>query len=198
MTGTPLLVVITGPSGVGKDSLVARLKERPGSTFGFAVTATSRPPREGEVDGRDYHFVTREEFERMVGAGEMLEHAVVYGQLKGVPKRSVRKVLDEGKHVLLRTDIQGARTLKTLVPDALTIFLAPPSAEEMERRLRERATDSPEQIETRLATAIAEMDTMSEFDHSVVNDDLDRAAGGVEEIIARERNRPGRKPIELA
>jgi guanylate kinase len=198
VTGTPLLVIITGPSGAGKDTLAARLKERPGSTFGFAVTATSRAPREDEIDGRDYHFVSRAEFERMVRDGEMLEHAVVYDQLKGVPKSSVRAVLDRGQDVLLRTDVQGARTLKAIVPGAVTVFLAPPSREEMERRLRERASDSPEQIERRLETATEEMRAADDFDYVVINDDLDRAAAEIEEIVAQERAQSDRHHIELA
>lgn len=197
MTGTPLLVILTGPSGAGKDTLVARLKSRAGATFGFAVTATSREPREGEAEGIDYHFVTRDKFERMVRDGEMLEHAVVYGQLKGVPKSSVRAVLDAGQDVLLRTDIQGARTLKEMVPDAVTVFIAPPNREEMERRLRERASDSPEQIARRLETATEEMRSADEFDYTVINDDLDRAAAEIEEIVATERARPDRHPLEL-
>ncbi len=109
MADAPLLVILTGPSGAGKDTLAAELGSRPGSTIGFAVTATTRQPRQGETDGRDYHFVSDAEFERMIRDGEMLEHAIVYGQHKGVPISSVRGILDEGKDVLLRTDVQGAR-----------------------------------------------------------------------------------------
>jgi guanylate kinase len=197
LAGVPLLVVLTGPSGAGKDTLVARLRDLPGCNFGFAVTATSREPRQGEVDGRDYHFVTRAEFERMVQDGEMLEHAVVYGQLKGVPRRSVRAVLEAGQDVLLRTDIQGAHTLKELVPDAVTIFVAPPTREEMERRLRERDSDTREQIEERLATATEEMRAAHEFDYVVTNDDLDRAVAEIEAIVAEERARPDRSPLDI-
>jgi guanylate kinase len=198
LTGVSLLVILTGPSGAGKDTLVARLRKRPGCNFGFAVTATSRRPRAGEIDGRDYHFVSRREFERMVRDGELLEHAVVYGQLKGVPRRSVQAVLDAGQDVLLRTDIQGARTLKEMVPDAVTIFVAPPSREEMERRLRERDSDTEEQIKRRLATATEEMRAADDFDYVVINDDLDRVAAEIEEIVAEERARPDRSPLELA
>ncbi len=197
MADAPLLVILTGPSGAGKDTLAAALGSRSGSTIGFAVTATTRPPRQGETDGRDYHFVSDPEFERMIRDGEMLEHAIVYGQHKGVPISSVRLVLDQGKDVLLRTDIQGARFIKAQVPGALTIFVAPPSREEMERRLRERDSDTESQVALRLKTASEEMDVAGEFDHTVVNDDVERAAAEIEAIIARERERPGRQPLSF-
>ena len=197
MTAAPLLVIITGPSGAGKDTLAARLAARPGSHIGFAVTATTRPQREGEVDGRDYHFVSAEEFARMVREGELLEQAIVYGQHKGVPRSSVQRVLDAGKDVLLRTDIQGARYIKSRVPDALTVFVMPPSREEMERRLRDRGSDTAEQIAVRIQTAGEEMDAAAEFDHTIVNDDVERAAAEIERIIAAERERPDRAPLSL-
>lgn len=197
MATEPLLVILTGPSGAGKDTLAAALGSRPGSTVGFAVTATTRPPREDEADGRDYHFVSEAEFERMIREGEMLEHAIVYGQHKGVPTSSVQRVLDEGKDVLLRTDVQGARYIKGKAPGAVTIFVTPPSREEMERRLRERDSETESQVAIRLKTAAEEMDAAGEFDHTVVNDDLERAADEIEAIIARERERPGREPLSL-
>ncbi len=197
MADAPLLVILTGPSGAGKDSLAAALGSRPGSTIGFAVTATTRPPRPGETDGRDYHFVSDAEFGRMIRDGELLEHAIVYGQHKGVPISSVRRVLHEGKDVLLRTDVQGARFIKAQLPGALTVFVAPPSREEMGRRLRERDSDTEDQVALRLETAAEEMDAAAEFDHTVVNDDLDRATTEIAAIIARERDRPGREPLSL-
>jgi guanylate kinase len=154
--------------------------------------------RDTERNGEDYHFVSREEFERMVRDGEMLEHALVYGQMKGVPRRSVQKVLDAGKDALLRTDVQGARYIKSMWPAAVTIFIAPPSREEMEHRLRSRGGDSPEQVEMRLATAAEELDAAGEFDHVVVNDDIGRCIAEIEEIIEAERRRPGRAAVELA
>jgi guanylate kinase len=195
--GAPLLVILTGPSGAGKDTLIDRLKSRPDSPFGFAVTATTRPRREDERDGRHYHFVTRNEFERMVRDGEMLEHAVVYGQLKGVPRRSVQDVLTTGKDALLRTDIQGARYLKSMAPGAVTIFIAPPSAKEMEKRLRSRGGDTPEQVAVRLQTAAEELAAAPEFDYTVVNDDVDRAIAEIESIISTERKRVDRGPVSL-
>ena len=197
MADAPLLVILTGPSGAGKDTLAAALGSRQGSTIGFAVTATTRAPRQGETDGRDYHFVSDAEFERMILDGEMLEHAIVYGQHKGVPISSVRLVLHQGKDVLLRTDVQGARFIKAQVPGVLTIFVAPPSREEMERRLRERDSDTESQVALRLKTASEEMEVSAEFDHTVVNDDVERAAAEIEAIIARERERPGRQPLSF-
>jgi guanylate kinase len=197
VAAAPLLVILTGPSGAGKDTLAAVLAARHGGNIGFAVTATTRPRREDEIDGRDYHFVSSEEFERMVRDGELLEHAIVYGQHKGVPLSSVRRVLDAGKDVLIRTDIQGARYIKSRIPGVLTVFVLPPSRAELERRLRERGGDTPEQVAIRLRTAAEEMDARSEFDHVVVNDDLERAADEIERLIAAERERPGREPLSL-
>lgn len=161
------------------------------------MNATTRPPRPSEAEGVDYYFVTGEEFARMVRDGEMLEHAVVYGQEKGVPRAPVRELLASGRTVLLRTDIQGARFIKNAVPVAVTIFIAPPDSAELEQRLRGRDTDSAEQVRIRLDTARAEMATAAEFDHTVINDDLDECVADVEEIIRREQAKPGRKALTL-
>ena len=130
---TPLLVVISGPSGVGKDSLVDRIKAR-GAQFHFVVTATSRPPRPGERHGVDYFFVSPEEFTKMIDSDELLEYAVVYGQHKGVPKRQIREALASGKDVVMRLDVQGATTIKSLIPEAVLIFLSAASEEELNER----------------------------------------------------------------
>ena len=127
MAGPPLLVVLTGPSGAGKDSVLDELKKLPDRSYSFVTTVTTRPRRPTERDGVDYHFVTKEEFRRLVDAGEMLEHAVVYGQEKGVPKEGVRKLLTGGRDALMRTDNQGARYIKGIAPGAITIVIAPPS-----------------------------------------------------------------------
>ena len=170
----PLLVVLTGPSGAGKDSVLNVLKQR-SRPYHFTVTATTRLPRPGESHEVDYYFVSKEEFADMVARGEFLEHAIVYGQEKGVPKSPIRKALAEGRDVIMRTDIQGARHIKSIVPGAITIFIAPPSSRELERRLRDRAADSAEQMDTRLRIAEEEMATEREFDHTVVNDDLNHS-----------------------
>lgn len=196
MAAGPLLVVLTGPSGAGKDSLLAELRAGT-AAYHFAVNATTRSPRPGEQDGADYYFVSRDEFKRMLRDGELLEHALVYGQEKGVPKAPIREALARGQDVLLRTDIQGARTIKRLVPAAITIFVAPPSEDELKRRVRLRGADTPEQIAVRERVATEEMAAAGEFDHTVVNDDLARCAEEIEGIMSRERSRPGRPSIAV-
>lgn len=192
----PLLVVLTGPSGAGKDSVLNVLRER-GSPYHFTVTATTRAPRAGERHGVDYYFVSRDEFEAMVRNGELIEHATVYGQEKGVPKAPIREALAAGKDVIMRTDIQGARHIRSIVPGTVTIFVAPPSLEELERRLRDRSADSEEQMAVRLKTASHEIDAAGEFDHIVVNDDLNRCADEIEAILERERTRDDRSTVDL-
>ncbi len=197
MAGPPLLVVLTGPSGAGKDSLLDEMKRLPGRPYGFAITATTRPPRPAELDGVDYHFVSREQFQRMVENGDLLEHAIVYGQEKGLPKAQVREQLESGCDVLLRTDVQGARYIKSIIPGAVTIFIAPPSDAELERRLRSRGGDTDEQVRLRLETARREIAQAGDFDHLVVNNDLAESVAEIERIIAEERSRPGRVPIRI-
>jgi guanylate kinase len=189
----PLLAVLTGPSAAGKDSVRARFKSWPDS-YSVIATTTTRLPREGEVNGDDLNFVSEAEFRRMLENGELLEHATVYKHFYGVPKAEVRRALAAGKDVILRTDVQGARYIKSVVPAALTVFVAPPSMEELERRLRSRGSDSPEQMALRLRTAASEMECAGEFDYTVVNDDLDRCVAEVREILERERARPERPP----
>jgi guanylate kinase len=192
----PLLVVITGPSGVGKDSLLARLKAL-GRPYHFTVTATNRPPRPGETDGVDYFFLSDEQFDDMLQRGDFLEHATVYDQRKGVPRPPIREALADGKDVIMRTDVQGARYIKAVCPGAVTIFVRPPSWDELERRLRSRATEAGEQLDLRLRTAREELAAAAEFDHAVVNDDLDAAADAVERILDQERARPDRPPVRV-
>ena len=192
----PLLAVITGPSGVGKDSLLSRLKSlnRP---YHFAVTATTRPPRPDETDGVDYFFVSDQQYEEMLAKGEFLENATVYNCHYGVPKPPIREALAAGEDVVFRTDIQGARYIKSVCPGAVTVFVLPPSWDELEWRLRSRATDTPEQLDIRLRTARDEMAAAEEFDHTVTNDDLYACADEIERILAAERSRAGRQPVRL-
>lgn len=188
----PVLVVLTGPSGAGKDSVLERLRAL--GRFHIGVNATDRPPRPEEIEGRDYYFVSTDRFGEMLREGDLLEHARVYRQWKGVPRAPVRAALDRGEDVVLRTDIQGARFIRSLVPGTVTIFLAPPSDAELKRRLRTRGGDSDEQIAVRLRTAKEEMAAADEFDHVVINDDLDRAVAEAVAIIDAERGKRGRVP----
>ena len=192
----PLLVVITGPSGVGKDSVLSRLKalNRP---YHFAVTATTRSPRAEEIDGVDYFFVSDAQYDEMLARGEVLEDATAYEYRYGVPKPPIREALAAGNDVVMRTDVQGARYIKSVCPGALTIFVMAPSWDELEWRLRSRATDAPEQLELRLRTAREELAAEGEFDHRVVNDDLNACVDAIERTLAAERSRKGREAVRL-
>jgi guanylate kinase len=194
----PLLIVVSGQAGVGKDSLIQRMKER-GYPVHFVVTATDRPPRPGEVHGKDYFFLTTDEFEQMVQDGELLEHAVVYGQYKGIPKQQVREAMASGKDVIMRVDVQGAATVRQIAPEAILIFLVASSEDELEQRLRDRGSDSPEQLAERLVTAHEEMGRLTEFDYVVVNPDgeLDRAVDDVVAIIRAEHCRVEQRVVKL-
>jgi guanylate kinase len=186
----PLLVVLSGPSGVGKDSILMRMRDI-GFPFHFVVTATSRAQRPGERDGYDYHFVGKQRFEEMIDRGELLEWAEVYGHYKGIPKSEVRQALQSGRDVILRIDVQGAATLKRLAPEAVFVFVAPGSFAELHNRLQWRRTESPDQIEQRLAMATREMEAVDGFDYVVVNreDHLDDAVGQIRAIIVAEKQR---------
>ena len=175
----PLLVVISGPSGVGKDAVIAQMRDsQPG--LAFAVTATTRPMRPGEVDGRDYVFLSPKRFEAMLEAEGFLEHAEVYGNRYGVPRQGVRTALEAGRDVIVKIDVQGAATIRRIAPDAILIFLAAPSAAELERRLRTRKTDSPEQLTVRIETAQHETQQAGWFDVTIVNE-----TGAVGQTVAR-------------
>ncbi len=186
----PLLVVISGPSGVGKDSVLMRMREM-SFPFHFVVTATDRAQRPGEIPGVDYHFLTTAEFEELIAQNELLEYAQVYGHYKGIPKNEVRSALKSGKDVLMRIDVQGAATVRQLAPDAVLIFLAPADPEELRNRLQWRRTDTPEDVDRRLKTARLELERITEFDYVVINHEarLDEAVGQVRSIIRAEKQR---------
>ena len=188
-----MLIVLSGPSGVGKDAVLERMKEQ-GKPYYFTVTATTRPPRDSERDGVHYVFVSDETFREMIDGGELLEWAEVHGYLYGVPKSQVVKALGEGKDVIIKPDVQGAATIKELVPDALLVFLAPPTMEELERRLDLRKTEAPDALHVRIQNARAEMKEAGKFDHVVVNhrDRLDETVEEIEGLIASERTRSSR------
>lgn len=192
---SPLLIVISGLSGAGKDTVVQRMKQRQ-IPFHFCVTATSRPPRDGEVDGVDYHFYSKEEFERMISEGELLEHAIVYEQYKGVPKKEVDEALASGKDVIVRVDYQGAASIHELYPQAILIFLMPEDEETWHRWLTGRKQDTPEQLEIRRKLALVEIHaSQTYFDYIVTNidGDIDRAVDNVTCIIKAEHNRSPKK-----
>lgn len=174
--------VLTGPSGAGKSTIVAKLMARH-NDLRFSVSATTRAPRAGETEGKDYFFLTVETFRTWLKEDRFLEHATVHGNYYGTPREAVEKQLKEGYYVLMDIDVQGARSVHEKMPEAHLIFIMPPSFEELERRLRGRATDSEEVIERRLAKAKSEMAESVWFDHVVVNDDVDRAANELEDLI---------------
>jgi guanylate kinase len=195
---SPLLVVVSGPSGVGKDATLKRMEEL-GYPFHFVVTATTRPRRANEVDGVDYHFVSQQEFAEMLEKNDLLEHAIVYGQHKGIPKKQVREALASGKDVIMRIDVQGAATIRHLVPEAVFIFLTASSEEELIRRLKKRKTETPEGLKRRIATAREEMKRLDEFDYVVVNRDgsLDDTVKTIAAIIAAEKCKVKQRKIKL-
>jgi guanylate kinase len=172
--------VITGPSGVGKGTLIRGLLERvPG--LELSVSATTRPPRPDEVDGRDYHFLSPDEFERRVQTGDFVEHAVYAGNRYGTLRSELQR---PARGIVLEIDLQGARQVRETLPEALQVFIAPPSLEALEARLRQRGSDAPEQIRHRLAVAPQELAAQQEFSRVVVNDDLHRALDELEQLAA--------------
>jgi guanylate kinase len=179
--------VIAGPSGVGKGTVVRRVVDTVPDLF-VSVSVTTRRRRRSEREGADYRFVDDAEFDRMVGAGELLEWAEVFGSRYGTPAEPIRRELASGRDALLEIDVQGARQIREAVPDAVLIFLEPPSPDELERRLRARGTEDEERLRRRLATAEAELAAKRWFDHVVVNDEVVRASSQVAAIIEESRS----------
>jgi guanylate kinase len=194
----PLLIVISGPSGVGKDSVVIEMQKRR-LPFHFVVTATTRPIREGEVNGVDYYFISKDEFAEMIEQDELLEYAYVYNDYKGIPKSQVREALDSGQDVVMRLDVQGAATIRELNPEALLIFLITDTEDELVKRLQSRKTESPAEMKLRIATARKEMLRVREFDYVVVNRDgkLDQTVDSIEAIIHAEHQRVNHRKVTL-
>jgi len=186
----PLLVVLSGPSGAGKDSIRELLLSWE-PRIHRVVTATTRQPRPGEVEGRDYHFITEETFDEMLSTGGFIEHAFVYDHRNGVPRIEVEDPLGFGRDALARIDVQGAATLKRLLPDALLIFISPGSVEETARRMKGRGADTPEEQERRIEVARQEMQAAKEFGHIVENrpGELEQAARRVHQILVDEKLR---------
>lgn len=191
------LYVIAAPSGAGKTSLLhALMRRRPG--LAFSVSCTTRKPRPGEHDGKDYHFIDREGFERLVEAGEFIEHANVFGNLYGTRKSVVEAALAEGRDLVLEIDWQGAKQVREHLPEAVQVFILPPSRAELEARLRKRGSDSGEAIERRLTESTLEMSHWRDFDYVIVNHDFDAALAELEAIFdgRGEGSRAGRPELE--
>jgi guanylate kinase len=177
--------VITGPSGVGKGTLIARLLEAH-PELELSVSATTRPPRDGERDGRDYHFLSPEEFDRRADAGDFLEFATYSGNRYGTLRSEIERRLEAGHSVVLEIEVQGARQVRAAMPESVQIFIAPPEPAALRERLLDRGKDSPEAIDARLAVAAQELAAKDEFAHQVVNDELDRAAEDLRRVIEAE------------
>jgi len=194
----PLLIVISGPSGAGKDTVLQRMMER-GTPFHFVVTATTRPRREHEVDGKDYWFVSKDEFARMIEEDELIEYAIVYGDYKGIPKKQVRDALASGKDVILRIDVQGAETIRKLAPEGLLIFVTTENEEELVRRLQTRKTETAEELKLRIATSRKELQRLEAFDYVVINRDfhLDETVNAIHSIIDAEHHRVNPRKVTL-
>ena len=191
MPASGRLIVLSGPSGVGKDTVLRRLFELdPG--LRYSVSFTTRPPRDGEVDGSSYSFVDAQTFRRMQRAGDFLETATVHGNLYGTSARRVREALARGEDIVLKIDVQGAAAVRDRVPEALLVFLLPPSADELRARLRARETEDAASLRRREEDAVRELAEAARYDHRVVNDDVDRAA---REILAIVAETPGRNRL---
>ncbi len=194
----PLLIVISGPSGIGKDAVVGLLRKTNHDTH-FVITMNSRPPRPDEVEGKDYFFVSREEFEAKIEAGELIEYAKVYSDYKGIPKSQVREAFASGKDVIMRLDVQGAMTIRKLCPQAILIFLTASTRDEWINRLLERRSETLEELELRLQVAAKEYEMIDQFDYLVVNSDkhLEKTIADIQSIIRAEHLKTNPRKVDL-
>ena len=202
VVGAPgaMIVIISGPSGVGKDTIIRKLRERhPDPRRHFVVTYKTRQPRSGEVGGLDYHFVSLDDFLRMQVEGELLEASEVHGHWSGTPRAQVAQALSEGRDAILKIDVQGADKIKALVPETLRIFVAPPSAEDRRQRLAERATETAEEQAQRNRDAELEMARAREYDYVVVNEtgQVEHTAEQIDDILRRERELHADRRVRL-
>lgn len=179
----PILLLISGPSGVGKDTIARKIIDARPDDFYFVVTATTRPIRPGEIEGFDYYFTSNDEFAQMIEDDDLLEYAVVYNDYKGIPKKHIREALASGKDVIMRVDVQGAATIRKLIPNVITVFLTTETEASLVRRLRERKSETAEGLNLRIAAARQEMRRLKEFDYWVVNAN-DKAEQAVDEMLA--------------
>ena len=189
----PFALIFAAPSGAGKTTVARMLRERRRDVL-FSVSATTRPPRSYEKDGRDYHFVAEPEFRRMIEVGELAEWAEVHGHLYGTPLRNFQHAAERGAHLLLDIDVAGARQIRQRVRDAVAVFILPPSGWALAERLNGRASEAQAVRLRRMTNALAEMKAAAEFDYVIVNDDLQAAQRSVEAILAAEAHRPARVP----
>jgi len=194
----PLLFVLSGLSGAGKDTILDGLR-RSGLPLYFSVAATTRAPRPGEKEGRDYYFVSEEKFQAMIASNQLLEWANVYGNFYGRPKEPIRQALQKGQDVIVRIDVQGAATYKQLLPQAVFIFLSTSCKADLEKRLRKRCTESEEELNLRLETAEKELEQLGMFDYIVINreDEVERTIDDVKAIITTEKCRVNQREIKL-
>ncbi len=194
----PLLVVLSGPSGVGKDAVLARMRKL-GRPFHYVITATTRPKRAKEKNGVNYHFFSRKEFQQMIDKHRLLEWANVYGNYYGVPKDEITSALSKGVDTIVKVDVQGAATIKEILPQAVFIFLMPPSVEELEKRLRRRRSESTKDLALRLERAKGEIESLPLFDYVITShpNKLDEVISQIDAIIAAEKRRVKPRTVKL-
>lgn len=183
-----ILFVVSSPSGGGKGTLIQRMLNKV-SSLSYSISFTTRTPRNGEVDGREYFFVTREKFEQMVAANEFLEWAPVHGKLYGTARNQVLREISAGRDIVLEVDVQGAASIRALVPDSVSVFILPPSFDVLRQRLLDRGTDSPEELDLRLRNAPTELRDYEAFQYLIINDDVERASDQLSAIVHAERAR---------